>query len=56
MRKRLKIDLYMPRYLMVHPWHRDENMSGLAKPENAIRFTARRLAGGCIVYWLGRGA
>jgi hypothetical protein len=55
MRKRLKINLYMP-------WPVDDSIRAVdaCKPEVgksplAASYTIQRLAGGCVVYWLGRG-
>jgi hypothetical protein len=55
MRKRLKIDLYMPHLpLAVATKVAGSSTSKTARPSEPARYTAQRLAGGCVVYWLGR--
>ncbi len=55
MRKRLKIDLYMPRTLPDDARSAEVSKTQAGKPFGAGRYTGQRLVGGCVVYWLGRG-
>ena len=55
MRKRLKVDLYMPRTLPDHTRSAETSKPQAGKPFRAGRYTHQRLVGGCVVYWLGRG-
>jgi hypothetical protein len=54
MKKRLKIDLYMPRPLADSPGVIEASKPETRMPSEITCCTVQRLAGGCVVYWLGR--
>jgi hypothetical protein len=54
MRKRLKIDLYMPRLSADGLRIVGPSESDAEKQLKPTRYTIERLVGGCVVYWLSR--
>jgi hypothetical protein len=54
MRKRLKIDLYMPRPSTDGLRAIEPAEPEIEKQSEPTRYTVERVVGGCVVYWLGR--